>query len=166
MIEIKNVTFHYSGLDQAGLSDFNLSVTDGECILLCGASGCGKTTVTRLINGLIPHFFKGELTGDVYVNGLDIKQQELYNLAGIVGSVFQNPRSQFFSVDTDGEVVFGPENIGLPKPEILSRKKAGSPGVKSKLSFGPQPFRLIWRRKTKDCLCIGGGSLTGHHHFG
>ena len=57
MIEIKNVTFHYSGLDQAGLSDFNLSVTDGECILLCGASGCGKTTVTRLINGLIPHFF-------------------------------------------------------------------------------------------------------------
>ena len=123
MIEIKNVTFHYSGLDQAGLCDFNLSVTDGECILLCGASGCGKTTVTRLINGLIPHFFKGELTGDVYVNGLDIKQQELYNLAGIVGSVFQNPRSQFFSVDTDGEVVFGPENIGLPKPEILSRKK-------------------------------------------
>ena len=93
MIEIKNVNFHYSGLDQAGLSDFNLSVTDGECILLCGASGCGKTTVTRLINGLIPHFFKGELTGDVYVNGLDIKQQELYNLAGIVGSVFQNPRS-------------------------------------------------------------------------
>lgn len=72
MIEIKNVNFHYSGLDQAGLCDFNLSVTDGECILLCGASGCGKTTVTRLINGLIPHFFKGELTGDVYVNGLDI----------------------------------------------------------------------------------------------
>ena len=57
------------------------------------------------------------------MNGLDIKQQELYNLAGIVGSVFQNPRSQFFSVDTDGEVVFGPENIGLSKSEILSRKK-------------------------------------------
>lgn len=122
MIEIKNVNFHYAGLEQAGLYDFNLSVADGECLLLCGASGCGKTTVTRLINGLIPHFFKGELTGDVLVNGLDIKQQELYNLAGIVGSVFQNPRSQFFSVDTDGEIVFGPENVGLPKTEILSRK--------------------------------------------
>ena len=59
---------------------------DGECVLLCGASGCGKTTVTRLINGLIPHFFKGELSGEVYVNNLEIKQQELYNLAGIVGS--------------------------------------------------------------------------------
>ena len=92
MIEIKNVNFRYAGLDQAGLNNFNLSVADGECVLLCGASGCGKTTVTRLINGLIPHFFKGELSGEVYVNNLEIKQQELYNLAGIVGSVFQNPR--------------------------------------------------------------------------
>ena len=104
-------------------ANFNLSVADGECVLLCGVSGCGKTTVTRLINGLIPHFFKGELSGEVYVNNLEIKQQELYNLAGIVGSVFQNPRSQFFSVDTDGEIVFGPENIGLEKGEILSRKE-------------------------------------------
>lgn len=124
MIEIKNVNFHYSGLEQAGLYNINLTIADGECILLCGASGCGKTTVTRLINGLIPHFFKGELTGETMVDGLNIKKQELYNLAGVVGSVFQNPRSQFFSVDTDGEVVFGPENIGLPKEEILARKNS------------------------------------------
>ena len=149
MIEIKNVTFHYSGLDQAGLCDFNLSVTDGECILLCGASGCGKTTVTRLINGLIPHFFKGELTGDVYVNGLDIKQQELYNLAGIVGSVFQNPRSQFFSVDTDGEVVFGPENIGLPKPEILTRKKQVVQELNLNYLLGRSLFDLSGGEKQK-----------------
>ena len=149
MIEIKNVTFHYSGLDQAGLCDFNLSVTDGECILLCGASGCGKTTVTRLINGLIPHFFKGELTGTVCVNGLDIKQQELYNLAGIVGSVFQNPRSQFFSVDTDGEVVFGPENIGLPKPEILSRKKQVVQELNLNYLLGRSLFDLSGGEKQK-----------------
>ena len=115
MIEIKNVTFHYSGLDQAGLSDFNLSVTDGECILLCGASGCGKTTVTRLINGLIPHFFKGELTGTVCVNGLDINQQELYNLAGIVGSVFQNPRSPRSIASSQGKYG-GPPHGADPLP--------------------------------------------------
>ena len=63
MIEIKDVNFRYAGLDQAGLYDFNLSVADGECILLCGASGCGKTTVTRLINGLIPHFLRASLQG-------------------------------------------------------------------------------------------------------
>ena len=123
MIEIKNVTFHYAGLEQAGLSDINLTVPAGECVLLCGASGCGKTTITRLINGLIPHYYKGELTGEVKVNGKEIGQQEMYSLAGLVGSVFQNPRSQFFSVDTDGEITFGLENIGLPKEEILARKE-------------------------------------------
>lgn len=123
MIEIRNVTYRYSGSDQVNLSDISLTVPDGECLLLCGASGCGKTSITRLINGLIPHFYKGELSGQATVNGRDISSTELYDLAGIVGSVFQNPRSQFFSVDTDGEVVFGPENIGLDAVEILRRKQ-------------------------------------------
>ena len=124
MIEIKNVAFHYTGLDKGGLKNINLKIMDDECVLLCGASGCGKTTVTRLINGLIPHFYKGELSGDVIVNDKNIGEQELYSLAGVVGSVFQNPRSQFFSVDTDGEITFGPENIGLQKEEILKRKES------------------------------------------
>lgn len=122
MIEIEDATFTYAGLERSGIADINLAIDDGECVLLCGASGCGKTTVTRLINGLVPHFFKGELTGKITVNGNDIGEKELYDLAGIVGSVFQNPRSQFFSVDTDGEIVFGPENIGIPKDGILERK--------------------------------------------
>ena len=123
MIEIKNTSFHYTGLDKGGLKNINLKIIDSECVLLCGASGCGKTTLTRLINGLIPHFYKGALSGEVIVNDKNIGEQELYSLAGMVGSVFQNPRSQFFSVDTDGEITFGPENIGLPKEEILKRKK-------------------------------------------
>jgi len=123
MIEIKDVTFHYAGLEQGGLNHINLTIPKGQCVLLCGASGCGKTTLTRLVNGLIPHFFKGVLTGEVTVDGRKISEQQLYDLAGLVGSVFQNPRSQFFSVDTDGEVVFGPENIGLAKDEILKRKE-------------------------------------------
>lgn len=122
VIKIQNVNFHYNGLERGGLKNINLTIKDGECVLLCGASGCGKTTLTRLINGLIPHFYKGELTGRVVVNGKAIREQELYSLAGLVGSVFQNPRSQFFSVDTDGEITFGPENIGLPEREILARK--------------------------------------------
>lgn len=124
MIEIKNVEFHYTGLDKGGLKNINLKIKNGECVLLCGASGCGKTTLTRLINGLIPHFYKGELKGEVIVNDKKIWEQELYSLAGMVGSVFQNPRSQFFSVDTDGEITFGPENLGLQKEEILKRKES------------------------------------------
>ena len=122
MIEIKNVNFRYKGTDEGGLHDLSLTIHDGETVLLCGASGCGKTTVGRLINGLIPHYYKGELTGSVIVNGRDIAKTELYDLAGVVGTVFQNPRSQFFAIDTDGEITFGAENIGMPPEEIVSRK--------------------------------------------
>ncbi len=122
MIEIKNVNFRYKGSDEGSLEDLSLTIHDGETVLLCGASGCGKTTVGRLINGLIPHYYKGELTGSATVNGRDIAQTELYDLAGVVGTVFQNPRSQFFAIDTDGEITFGAENIGMPPEDIVSRK--------------------------------------------
>lgn len=122
MIEIKNVNFRYKGSDEGSLENLSLTIHDGETVLLCGSSGCGKTTVGRLINGLIPHYYKGELTGSVTVNGRDIAQTELYDLAGVVGTVFQNPRSQFFAIDTDGEITFGAENIGMPPEDIVSRK--------------------------------------------
>ncbi len=123
IIEIKNVTHRYKGAAGNTLDGVSLSIKMGETLLLCGASGSGKTSVIRLINGLIPHYYQGTMTGEVTVNGLDISKTQLYELAGVVGTVFQNPRSQFFSVDTDGEIVFGPENIGLSPEEIRSRKE-------------------------------------------
>lgn len=123
IIEIKNVTFQYKGAKKQSLKDVSLSVHEGEVILLCGASGSGKTSVIRLINGLIPHYYSGELSGSVQVDGYDIADIELQELAGVVGTVFQNPRSQFFSTDTDGEIVFGPENIGLDSQKIKRRKE-------------------------------------------
>ena len=122
IVDIRNVTHRYKGAGQDNLDQVSLSVKEGETVLICGASGSGKTSVIRLINGLIPHYYHGEMTGEVEVDGLDISKTELYDLAGIVGTVFQNPRSQFFSIDTDGEIVFGPENIGLDPIEIRSRK--------------------------------------------
>ena len=123
IVEIKNVTHKYKGAAGITLDGVSLSIKRGETLLLCGASGSGKTSVIRLINGLIPHYYQGTMTGEVTVNGLDISKTQLYELAGVVGTVFQNPRSQFFSVDTDGEIVFGPENIGLSPEEIRSRKE-------------------------------------------
>ena len=123
IIEIKKVRHQYKGADEESLKKVSLFVKRGETLLLCGASGSGKTSLIRLINGLIPHYYKGEMTGEVTVAGKDISKTELYELAGIVGTVFQNPRSQFFSVDTDGEIVFGTENIGLDPSEIRKRKE-------------------------------------------
>ena len=121
IVELENINFQYKGSKDGSLVNVNLNIEEGQTVLLCGASGSGKTSIIRLINGLIPHYYSGELAGNVTVAGHDIKKTELHELAGTVGTVFQNPRSQFFSVDTDGEIVFGPENIGLEPKEIKSR---------------------------------------------
>ena len=130
MIELKNVNFSYAngniGEGQEGnqggqLKNINLTFKEGECVLLTGGSGCGKTTVLRLINGLIPNFYEGNLEGLVLINGKNVSEQELYDTGKIVGSVFQNPRSQFFNVDTNSELAFSLENQGKPAGEIIER---------------------------------------------
>ena len=122
MIKFENASFHYeNGDEHASVIDVSLNIKQGEVVLLCGESGCGKTTLTRLINGLIPHYHNGELSGDVLINGKSIRNIPLYETAKYVGSVFQNPRSQFFNIDTNSEIVFGCENQGLPAEEIENR---------------------------------------------
>ena len=122
MIEFQNVTFTYQSTErESGVYHLNMTIPDGQVVLLCGESGCGKTTITRLINGLTPEYYEGKLDGTVTVNGNDTQKTPLYELSKTVGSVFQNPRSQFFNVDTTGEIAFGCENIGLPKEEIYRR---------------------------------------------
>lgn len=123
MIELKQVTFQYENAPESVYSVHNVDLTiqNGECVVLCGRSGCGKTTITRLINGLIPHYYEGNLSGHISVDGTEIKNQQLSKISQHVGSVFQNPRSQFFNVDTTSELAFGCENQGLPKEDVLRR---------------------------------------------
>lgn len=122
MIILKDVSFQYeSGLQSAGLSEVNLTIKKGEVVLLCGESGCGKTTLSRLINGLIPHYYNGTLSGETHVNGIDVTKSPLHEIAKHVGSVFQNPRSQFYCMDTNSELAFGCENQGLSVMDIEKR---------------------------------------------
>ena len=121
MITIRDVSFTYSGCETDGIRRINLEINKGECVLLCGRSGCGKTTLTRLINGLIPAFYAGTLTGSVRIENQDVAELPLYKIAQRVGSVFQNPRTQFFNVDTDSEIAFGIENEGCPQERLIQR---------------------------------------------
>lgn len=122
MIEFKNVSFCYKDSEQSNsLKHTSFQIPKGQVVLLCGKSGCGKTTITRLVNGLIPHYFEGTLEGEVILAGKNVSSQPIYETAKLVGSVFQNPRSQFFNVDSTSEIVFGCENMGWPLPDIERR---------------------------------------------
>lgn len=121
MIRINDVSFGY--LEEGDtLKNINIQINSGECVLLCGKSGCGKTTITKMINGLIPHFTPDcFLSGSIVVAGMDVPNTELYQLSKKIGSVFQNPKSQFFNVDSDSELAFGLENEGA-EPEFIERR--------------------------------------------
>ena len=96
MIELRNINFRYAGgTDAGGLVNIDLIIPDGQVILLCGQSGCGKTTLTRLVNGLIPNYYEGKLSGEVLLDGKNISRLPLYETAKYVGSVFQNPVLSF-----------------------------------------------------------------------
>ena len=104
-----------------GIHDIDLTIQEGEFIVLTGKSGCGKTTLTRCINGLIPDFFEGTITGSCRVCGMDISEHETGDYSFYVGSVFQDPRSQFFTLHVKTEIPFPSENLGTPSPVIQDR---------------------------------------------
>jgi len=121
MVKIENASYHYDDTKQQGLNEISMCIQKGECVLLCGESGCGKTTATRLLNGLIPNFYEGEFSGRIEIDGKDVTGMKADDFAAFVGSVFQNPRSQFFNLDTTTEIAFGCENMGMKPDEIYSR---------------------------------------------
>lgn len=119
---MEEVSFSYeNNRNVQNLTDMNLNVKKGEVILLCGESGCGKTTLTRFLNGLIPNFFDGKREGNVYLGRDLISEMPIYEISKHIGSVFQNPKTQFFNVDTTSELVFGCENLSMSVDEIEKR---------------------------------------------
>lgn len=162
MIEIKNVSFSYKNEEtenqEKSLKNITLQIEKGEVVVLCGESGCGKTTVTRLINGLIPNYYEGDLTGEVLVAGKNVAKQPLYETAKIAGSVFQNPRSQFFNVDTTGEITFGCENLGMAGEEIERRLGEVTKRFHLEELLNRSIFELSGGQKQR--IACGGAAMT------
>jgi energy-coupling factor transporter ATPase len=121
IIEIKNLSYTYPGATKPSINDVSINVEKGEFVLITGPSGCGKTTLCRCFNGLVPHFYQGELKGQVTVAGMDTSKHQTYEMAKYVGLVFQNPENQLFALSVEKDVAFGLENLGVPRKEMRER---------------------------------------------
>lgn len=113
----QNLTFRYPQ-NGHGLEPVSLSVQAGEAVWIAGPSGCGKSTLARCLTGLIPHLYRGELAGRAWVDGRPTDSTPLWQLAEHAGLVFQNPAAQMLTHSVEEEIIFGLENLGLPRAEI------------------------------------------------
>ena len=121
-VQLKNIVFTYAAQnDGAAINDVSFQVRKGECLLLTGLSGCGKTSILRLLNGLIPRYYEGTLSGNVFVGNEDIANMPIYEVSKKAATVFQNPKSQFFNLDTTSEILFFLENMGTPVETMRER---------------------------------------------
>ena len=120
--EIENIIFNYAAQnDAAAINDVSFQVRKGECLLLTGLSGCGKTSILRLLNGLIPRYYEGALSGSVLIGRENIASLPIYEVSKKAATVFQNPKSQFFNLDTTSEILFFLENTGTPVETMRER---------------------------------------------
>lgn len=149
---IENLNFRYRSRTELALKDINLQVAAGQVLLIAGASGCGKTTLARCINGLIPRSYKGEITGRIWINGQDTRDLSLAKVSQLVGTVLQDPERQILGTKVINEVAFGLENLGLPRSDILERSHDALKRLKIDHLAGRETFHLSGGEKQKVAL--------------
>ena len=120
MILLKDVSYAWED-GRTALKNINLEIKKGEFVLISGKSGSGKSTLGSVMNGRIPHYYKGKMQGEAFVSGKDISKLLLHEVGHIVGTVFQDPRSQFFTTTKDEEIAFGLQTICKSREEIKHR---------------------------------------------
>jgi len=118
---VEDLSFRYRDRETLALRNISFSVMRGEILLVAGASGCGKTTLLRCINGLIPRSYKGERSGQILIDDQETSGWSLAKISQNVGTVLQDPERQILGTKVLHEVAFGLENLAVPRPEIITR---------------------------------------------
>ena len=148
MILLKYVSYEWED-GRTALKNINLEIKKGEFVLISGKSGSGKSTLGSVMNGLIPHYYKGKMKGEAFVFGKDISKLLLHEVGHIVGTVFQDPRSQFFTTTTDEEIAFGLQTICKSREEIKQRVEEVYAELDTSELKGKSVFELSSGQKQK-----------------
>lgn len=120
-IIVDHLTFQYHSRTEPAIFDISFQVFPGEVLLIAGSSGCGKTTLMRCINGLIPHTYRGEISGEIHLLGKPVSSLSMADLSQTVGTLLQDPERQIVGSYVKNEVAFGLENLGFSREEITRR---------------------------------------------
>lgn len=158
VIEFKNFSFKYKVQAKPTLNNINLTIYEGEKVLIVGPSGSGKSTLSNAINGLVPFKYEGEITGSLKINGKETKDLSIFELSNMVGTVLQDPDGQFIGLTVAEEIAFKLENDCVPQSEMIERVKEAAKlvDIENHLKYSPQ--RLSGGQKQRVSL---GGVIVG-----
>lgn len=152
LLAVEGLTFRYRDRETPAIQDISFEASPGEILLIAGASGCGKTTLIRCLNGLIPRSYKGELTGRILIHGEDTGDWKLATISQRIGTVLQDPERQILGTKVLNEVAFGLENLGLPRDEVLARSREALKYLNILDLAGRETFNLSGGEKQKVAL--------------
>ncbi|CAM3060256.1 ABC transporter ATP-binding protein [Streptobacillus ratti] len=158
MVKLENLSLLY-GEENKVLNDISINIASGECVLLTGESGSGKSSIINSINGLAFEYENAHINGSIKINGQEIKNIELYKISLLISSVFQNPKTHFFNINTTLELLFYLENIGLDREEMEIRMKNMLEIFPIEHLLGRNIFELSGGEK--QVLCIASCYISG-----
>jgi energy-coupling factor transport system ATP-binding protein len=154
IISLQDVNFNYEKTKRKVLKGVNITINEGEFVVITGPTGAGKTTLCETLNGVIPNFIKGDLTGTITVDGLDASKTPVYQMASKIGLVFQDPDTQLFGMTVEEDLAFGPANLGLSYEEVMRRVERSYTDLKIGELKDRKPFELSGGQKQS--VSIGG----------
>ena len=152
IIEFKDFSFQYRVQAEPTVKNINLSIYEGEKVLIVGPSGSGKSTLAHCINGLVPFFYDGIVTGQLNINGNDATKMNIFELSKIVGTVLQDPDSQFIGLTVGEDIAFKLENYCISQDEMIDRVDKSAELVDIKKELYSSPFKLSGGQKQRVTL--------------
>lgn len=152
IIEFKDFSFQYRVQAEPTVKNINLSIYEGEKVLIVGPSGSGKSTLAHCINGLVPFFYDGIVTGKLNINGNDATKMNIFELSKIVGTVLQDPDSQFIGLTVGEDIAFKLENYCISQDEMIDRVDKSAELVDIKKELYSSPYKLSGGQKQRVTL--------------
>ncbi|MBN2115054.1 MAG: ABC transporter ATP-binding protein [Anaerolineales bacterium] len=149
---IENLSFQYRTRPEPAIENISFELKPGEMLLIAGSSGCGKTTLARCINGLIPRSYRGKRNGRVLLHGKDVAEMQIADMAQIVGTLLQDPERQIVASNVYNEIAFGPENLGFPRAEIIARVEQAMKRLRIEHLRDRETFNISGGEKQKVAL--------------